>query len=461
MVLVIVLWIVLGLSTVVLLFAESSRMEYRVSANGNAAIEADQAIEGARRYLSFVLDNYAAPGMLPESDTFEVEDVPIGEASFWVIGRPEETLADADTPQFGLVDEASKLNLNTATREMMEMLPNMTPEVAAAILDWRNPADEPQPDGAESQAYAAGDPAYLCKNAPFESVEELRLVKGVTPELLYGADTNRNGILDPDEQEDDNEMDSTTSFASSAPLMLGSSTWRGLLDFVTVWSREPNMQTNGLPRINVRRAKNQELVALLQERLGGDRAAQIQAAADPHATSIRSVLEFYVVGGVTATEAPQIEDALTASSGPYIVGRVNVNTAPREVLVCLPGIGEKYADTLIATRKTKAPEDLESIAWIMEVLDTQSAVLAGPYITARSYQVSADIAAVGRHGRALRRSWMVLDTLESKSLVIYRCDQTHLGWPLGVQWREALDSLDHLEGQGNSRSPQKAGKEAT
>ena len=43
-----------------------------------------------------------------------------------------------DEPWFGLVDEGSKLNLNTATAAMLEALPRMTPQLAAAIIDWRD-----------------------------------------------------------------------------------------------------------------------------------------------------------------------------------------------------------------------------------------------------------------------------------------------------------------------------------
>lgn len=452
MVLVIVLWIVLGLASVILLFAEEMRMEYRASANSIAAVEAGQAVESARRYLGYIFDNYTAPGMLPESDVFQVEDVPVGKAAFWVIGRSSEEQSGADTPTFGVVDEASKLNLNTATREMLEMLPNMTPDVAAAILDWRSSAESPQPDGAESQVYMAGNPSYQCKNAPFESVEELRWVRGVTDGLLDGKDTNRNGILDPDEEESD--AMTTASTLLSTP---GGTAWRGLLDYVTVWSREPNRRANGLARVDVRRPKNTEFDSLLHEKLGAARAAQIETAVNAQAANFKSVLEFYLVGKVTRDEASLLEDTLTADDGSYIVGRVNVNTAPREVLICISGIGQKYVDDLIAVRQTKAVEELDSVIWVSEVLDLQSAIAAGPYITTRSFQISADVAAVGRNGHALRRAWMVFDTMEDRSTVIYRVDTTYLGWPLGAAWRDELDK----PAQEDGRSPGIPGKETT
>ena len=63
--------------------------------------------------------------------------------------------------------------------------------------------DEPRELGAEIDYYSALAPAYAPKNGPLETVEELLLVRGVTPQLLFGADINRNGQLDPHEQTDD------------------------------------------------------------------------------------------------------------------------------------------------------------------------------------------------------------------------------------------------------------------
>ena len=62
--------------------------------------------------------------------------MPIGEATFWFIGEPGPT-DPPNTPVFSLVDEASKLNLNTASATMLEGLPGMTQDLAEAIVSWR------------------------------------------------------------------------------------------------------------------------------------------------------------------------------------------------------------------------------------------------------------------------------------------------------------------------------------
>ncbi|NDE98871.1 MAG: hypothetical protein EB034_11450, partial [Verrucomicrobia bacterium] len=201
-VLIIVLWVAFGLVSLAIYFANSSSLELRAADNRVASIEAQQAIAGAARYLSNALANVTEPGLPPDPTTLRAEAVPVGEARFWLIGQ---SLDEEDTKDvtWGLVDEASKLNLNTATASMLQKLPQMTVNLAAAIVDWRDADSTPSDNGAEDEIYARLTPAYRCKNAPFESIEELRLVYGFTTEILFNEDANLNGALDPNENDED------------------------------------------------------------------------------------------------------------------------------------------------------------------------------------------------------------------------------------------------------------------
>lgn len=56
--------------------------------------------------------------------------------------------------------------------------------VTSAILDWIDADSETRfPGGAEDGIYLSRTPAYRAANRPIESVTELRLIEGVTPEL--------------------------------------------------------------------------------------------------------------------------------------------------------------------------------------------------------------------------------------------------------------------------------------
>lgn len=431
-VLIVVLWIAAGLVTVALYFGHSMMLEYRAADNTVAGLEASQVIEGARRYVHFVLANLETPGQWPDIESYEAEQVPVGEAAFWLLGRGDEATAPR-TPIFSLVDEASKLNLNAATLEMLEALPEMTAELAAAIMDWRDSDSDVSPGGAESQTYLLREPAYSCKDGAFETVEELRLVDGVDWEILYGEDANRNGILDPNEDDGEESFPDDNRDGILQP---------GLLEYVTVYSREPNRQEDGTERININTDNDGRLEALLEETFGDARAQQIQQSIGGAGAraNFGSILEYYIRSGMTPEEFSRVGDSLSITDDEFIEGRVNVNTAGETVLACLPGIGEDYASQLVAYRQGKMAE-LESIAWVAEVLDEGSAIEAGPYITSRSYQFTADLTAVGHQGKGLRRVLFVFDTSSGEPAVVYRRDWGWLGWPLGTEIRQSLALL--------------------
>ena len=91
----------------------------------------------------------------------------------------------------GLVDEDRKINLNKAPPDVLRRLLAAAGAVEAdqdvivdSIADWRDKDHEKGPYGAESFYYLGLDPAYECKDGPFESIEELLFVRGMTPELF-------------------------------------------------------------------------------------------------------------------------------------------------------------------------------------------------------------------------------------------------------------------------------------
>jgi DNA uptake protein ComE-like DNA-binding protein len=414
-VLIIVLWISFGLVSIALYLANTMSMELRAADNRAAALAADQAIEGATRYISAVLSAYATNGVMPDLTQYAAEAVPIGDARFWIIGRdPASPPTYPDRVYFGLVDEASKLNLNSASTNQLQYLPGMNEDLLAAILDWRNP----NASGGSQMYYAMASSPYTCKGAPFETVDELRLVYGTAMDILAGDDVNRNGILDTHEKD----------------LAGNSQCDPGLFEYVTVYSREPNFHSDGTMKTNVNNIM--QLMPLLQERLGSARASQIRTRLGPLPSP--SLLAFYLHSGMTLDEFALIYGDITVSNSRYKRGRVNINTAPAAVLACLPGLDDSTAQQIVAYRQTAA--NLTSIAWIVEALGNNNTALAqlaaGDYITTQSYQFTADIAALGPHGRGYRRAKFVFDITEGAPKILYRQDLTRLGWALGEKVRQ-------------------------
>jgi general secretion pathway protein K len=66
--------------------------------------------------------------------------------------------------------------------------------IVDALKDWMDPDNEVTGFGAEDSYYQTLERPYPCKNGPFEFLEELEFVRGITEELLYGSGDKR-GIL--------------------------------------------------------------------------------------------------------------------------------------------------------------------------------------------------------------------------------------------------------------------------
>ncbi len=90
-----------------------------------------------------------------------------------------------------LISEASKLNVNKVAPEDLYRValalgagPARAQEIAAAIDDYRRPT----PGGSPFDSYYLSQtPSFRSPHASLQEIEELLLVKGVTPELFYGT----------------------------------------------------------------------------------------------------------------------------------------------------------------------------------------------------------------------------------------------------------------------------------
>ncbi len=462
-VLIIVMWTCLGLVALTLYFANSMSSELRAADNRVTEIEARQAVAAGIRYAGYVLQNYATAGAVPFLTDYKAEALPVGEAQFWFIGR-DNNQAPTTEPVFGLVDEASKINLRTASRAMLSELPNMTPELVEAIIGWRRAtgnadADNAETGGSTDNIYTSLTPPRLNKGGQFETVDELRLVDGATLDLLFGEDTNRNGALDANE--DDSESSAPRDNQDGQLLA-------GILEHVTVYSRQPNTRVDGTRRINVTNGQSRQrlLQLMLSKGIEQQRVATILNNAfgpatgpggpgfpgfpggpggpggQPGLPDLTSVAEFMVRSQMTADEFVLIHADITIqATGSTQQGLINVNTASETVLACIPGIGLDNAATLVAYRLAN-PDVLTSFAWLTQVLTPAQIRQAGRYITDQSYQFTADVAAVGRFGRGYCREKVIFDTRSTTPRIIYHQDLSSFGWALGSQVRLALKGMN-------------------
>jgi DNA uptake protein ComE-like DNA-binding protein len=238
-------------------------------------IQAREAADSGVEYVATILGNRTDPALenlqhnpaLFMGKTIVQSPRARGTARFSVIA-PVEQATHSNAIRYGLMDESAKLNLNILLSMKLDddeihtwllNIPGMTIELADCILDWIDTDDTKRPYGAESEIYEAMSPPYRAKNGPLESLDELLMVQGVTPALLYGEDANRNGLLDPNENDGD----------ASPPL----DNHNGVLDhgwvaFLTAYSRESNLRADGRPKIHLNNGLLTDLFDQVEDEFG-------------------------------------------------------------------------------------------------------------------------------------------------------------------------------------------------
>ncbi len=423
------MFVVLSIAAMSIVYARSARVEAIASANLAAQTQAQYIARGAVQYVMGVLADLQGELLRPED--LEVEAVPFGDGYFWLI------TPDWNQPEglkFGLIDESSKLNLNTATYDMLIKLPNMTDEFAASIVDWRDPDSDTTPNGAENDYYMTLRPAYHCKDQPFETLEELLMVRGATHELVFGEDTNRNNMLDPNENDGDETL---------PPDDRDNVLDRGLVDYATVYTLAPTQNADGESLVNVNLGDSTRLRELLETRLNSGDIEGIIAEVQTN-RPYRNLMDMFIRAKLRPEDFDAIWDGLTAmEEGAPRMGLINVNTAPEEVLATLPTLSESDAATMVAERET-ADRENGGFSWVARALTEEKAIRIGDYITGRTYQYTADVVAVSANGRSFARIRAVIDFSGSPPRIVHYADLTALGWPLDPQILETLRAGEPL-----------------
>lgn len=243
----------------------------------------------------------------------------------------------APSPVGGVaVSEAGKLDVNLATEAMLASLASVGPDLARRIVAER-------------------------ATRPFESVEDLARVPGVTGDLLYADHPGADG-----------------SSSGRPPGVAAESRARpaGLVDVLTAFSADPNIQAGlgeggeqrrGKLRINLNTPWSEDLRQAVTERFGKDAADAVErvmregAKFERDADIVRKLRELNAPPDSWGT----ILDAFTTCPDPYARGRVDLSAAPMEVLACLPGIDATAAAAIVSARARLDEAVLLDTAWIV------------------------------------------------------------------------------------------------
>jgi general secretion pathway protein K len=178
------------LVALILEFDAEARREYRDAAafrdNFKATVLARAAVQAARGVLQqdFLKDRQTGQSFDALTD-------------LWALPIKNYAIGDGLlTAQ--IEDERGKLNLNDLAtggnptlnnpkvlqvKRLFELL-QINPDLVDAIVDWVDENEVPEPAGAESLYYQTLRPSYRAANRRLETLLELRLIKGMTPEII-------------------------------------------------------------------------------------------------------------------------------------------------------------------------------------------------------------------------------------------------------------------------------------
>ncbi len=416
-ILVIVLWLIVILSAIAVGFGHSMLVEYRIMANqSDKLLTMELAKAGIEEGIAILANDSTEAGMLTSpwhSGESETWTVAFGDGTFTLFNdRPE----NEEEISYGIMDENSKINLNTATKAVLMKLPNVDEVIADSIIDWRSATAKASANGAKDEYYTQLTPPYSCKNGPFDTVEELLLVKGITPAILYGEDANQNGLLDANENDGD---------VSYPPDNTDGKLDRGLYPYVTVYSSDINKSISGQERIYLPSASYSQLRRFTSYGLSTRDIIAISDYLESH-KDIRSLGDLLDVNGMTTEKLGLIADYVTFSRAQSVVGLVNINTAPRSVLLALPGMDETKADQIIERRiGTEGP--FKNVGDVGNVLDKTTFKQVIDSITVRSSQFRIQSLGKLNDKKAFTRLLVVVDRYQLPISPLYYRDISFLG----------------------------------
>ena len=378
------LWCLALLSVVVIGVLHTARMDLLVVKNYGDRIQAHYlalaGIEKAKALLYQDARERSRSGTHHNGELYDApeqfRDVELGRGQFRVFRRGRED--EGGRMRYGISDEESRLNVNVASAEELGNLYGMTPDVVAAILDWRDEDNTVTPGGAEVEYYASLQPPSQPRNGPLQTVRELLMVRGVSRELLLGSGAHQNGLLVAEgDDQDESSLDHLD---------------RGQAGLLTVDSSVKDITASGGERVNLQSADERSLTGVRgitsdiaraivayrgqnqfktiadlldvtaaqdQNQLGGrpSRAASgpDQSAPSPNVPSPSGPPSARTGPKVVSEQLlMEIGDDLTVQNGEDMAGVVNINTASLEVLACLPGVSRELAQAIISYRKSSA-----------------------------------------------------------------------------------------------------------
>jgi general secretion pathway protein K len=191
--LIMVLWVITILSVIVLEFCFAMRTEVNITKNFKEEMQLYAMAEGGVQRAIAELIFKHDPRIQQMRKTLKSEEIPPEKKEWVTDGRLYSLSSDLGVNELRIMGEAGKVNINAVSEKTLRNiikqlgLEGETRDIVVdSILDWRDPNDFQRLNGAENDYYQSLKEPYNCKNGNLDSIEELLLVRGVTPDLFYG-----------------------------------------------------------------------------------------------------------------------------------------------------------------------------------------------------------------------------------------------------------------------------------
>ncbi len=489
-VLLLVLIVVTMMSLIVGSYLALMQNEHTATRYGGRRLQARLLVESGVEYLQAILaqtnDEIERQGGLFDNSDLMQSVLVVEDSLSDFQGRFTVLASDTDEGlyddlRYGMENESAKLNLNTlveddeeesnSARERLLAIPGIDTAVADAILDWLDEDDSPREFGVEQSHYQDLSPSYEPRNGSLTALDELLMVHGVTPELLYGFDTNRSYVVDAQEQEARGALE---EFDNNDGEMN-----RGISAYLTLHSREQLKTSAGEDKINLNSADLEQLYEQLAEVISEEDAKFIVAyrqngPATKEATGetleisnleidlekeakikIASLFDLIDARVSVKTkeedpaqiiESPWQDDPTTYRNGflelldhaqiddaKHIAGRINIDQATRPVLKSIHGMTEIIVSQILNQRESEnrgsQDDEISHPVWILAkgIVTLEEMKQLAPYVTSGGDVYSAQVVGYFEGTSPRARAEVILDRSAEKPQIVSWQELSQLG----------------------------------
>ncbi len=136
-------------------------------------------------------------------------------------------------------------------------------------------------------------------------------------------------------------------------------------------------------------------------------------------------------------------DRLTVERGSVLLGKINVNTAPRTVLMSIPGLSEQDVESILSKREQVPAAEKATTAWLVTsgALKPEVFAVVSNRLTARSIQFKIEAIGFADHVRTARRIEAVVEMRGHTAQFRYYRDLTPLGIGFPVWDDKEIDTF--------------------